>query len=75
MIISEIMKQIQVTLDALQNITFQVKGMVAIMHRIAENDYQKEVVDTGMIELEDKSKEDWIKNRFDYYLSEEFMND
>ncbi len=75
MIIDEINRQVKIATDALQQVTFKMQNVIAVIYKIAVEDYQKEVVDTGMIELEDESKEDWIKDRFDYYLSEEFMND
>ena len=72
MIIDEMNEQIKIAGDALQKVTFQMQGMIVILHKIAAEDYQKEVVDTGMVELEEMNKADWIQDRLSYYLSDEF---
>ena len=44
-------------------------------YKIAAEEYQKEVVDTEMVGIEELCKEDWIEDRFYYYLSNEFMGE
>ena len=75
MIIDEINKQVSIADSALQSITFKMQKVIIVIHRIAKADYQKEVVDTDMVGIEDLSEKDWIENRFSYCLSEEFMVD
>ena len=75
MIIKDINESAAIIEKATQNITFKLQEVIIIIYRIASNDYEKEVVDTGMVDLEEISKEDWIQERYDDYLSEEFLEE
>ncbi len=49
MIIDDINSQIKIATNALQQVTFKMQNVIAIIYKIAIEDYQKEVVDTGML--------------------------
>lgn len=74
MIISDINEQVAITEKAMRKITFKLQEFIVVIYKIAAKDYEKEIVETEMQDLEEMSKEEWIQDRYDYYMSKEFLD-
>ena len=73
MIVEKINEQVTTIGNALNELTFQTQNLIRIIYKIASEDYQKEVVETNMVDIEELSKKEWIQDRYDYYMSKEFL--
>lgn len=73
MVIEDINKEVEVIEKAKNNITLNLQKFIVILYKIAAKDYQREVVDTYMRVLDKTDKEKWISDRYNYYLSKEFI--